>query len=145
MRTSSLMGRRLRSFTDPFEIRWTDDAKVLAITHVFRQTLVVATVVAVVAAAAVTTTVAAAVAATRTLHPTAAAAALIATAAALIAAAAAAATLVTEITPHRFWSRKAANWVLLTKPTFCACGTPFLNSMSMGMLRTPNLVGVTRL
>ena len=126
--------------TDPFKVRRTDDAKVLAITHVLRQTLMVTTLVAVVATTAIAATVAAAVAATRALHPTAATAA-----AALVAAATTAAALVAQITPHRFWSRNAANWALLTKPTFCACGTPFLNSMSMGMLRTPNLVGVTRL
>jgi hypothetical protein len=47
-----------------------------------------------------------------------------------------------EITPHRLLSRKAFNWDSDIAPTFCASTLPFLNRISVGMPRMPNLGGV---
>src|SRR5882762_11998718 len=52
------------------------------------------------------------------------------------------AALIAEVTSHRCSSRNAASWDFDSAPTFCASTVPFLNRISVGMPRMPNLGGV---
>ena len=52
------------------------------------------------------------------------------------------AALITQVAPHRCASRKVLRSGLRTEPTFWASTVPFLNRISVGMLRMPNFGGV---
>src|SRR4029078_6003886 len=52
------------------------------------------------------------------------------------------ASLISQVASHKCASRNDLRSGLGTGPTFCASTVPFLNRMSVGMLRMPNFGGV---
>src|SRR6186713_3587977 len=52
------------------------------------------------------------------------------------------AALISQVAPHRCWSRKDLRSGLRTEPTFCASGLPPLKRISVGMFRMPYFGGV---